>query len=134
MRRILRIFLVETAGLFIASQIASGLVFQNQIEGLVITGIALTLATKLVKPIIGVLILPLTMATLGLFKFIGHAITLYLVDMVVDEFSVGGFHFAGMTGQYLDLPAYSIDEGLMAYLAFSVLISFIAGVINWIIK
>ena len=134
MKRVLRIIAIELAGLYIATQIAGGLVFQNQAEGFIITGVALGIAMVLLKPIINILLLPLTLATMGAFRIVGHAITLFIVDVALTQFEVAGFHFAGISTNYFDLPAINLDKGPLAYLAFSIVIWFFTGFINWLRK
>lgn len=126
--------LVELAGLYIAAQIAQGLSFTNQAEGFIITGIVLGIAMYSVRPIINLLLLPLNLATLGLFRIAGHTITLFIVDVALTEFELTGFHFSGFTSTYFDLPAIDFDRGAWAYLAFSILIWFFTTLINWIRK
>jgi uncharacterized membrane protein YvlD (DUF360 family) len=133
MKKLLKIYATELLALYFANQIASGLVFQDKLTGLLITAAALAIATTLIRPIINILILPLSLATLGLFKFFSHAITLYLVDLALQQFSIVGFYFPGLHSQYLDLPMISFGSGPLSYIAFSVLISIITFVINWII-
>jgi len=130
MKKIVRIFAVEVAGLYITSQIAQGLAFEYELEGLVITGIALAIAMYLVKPIVNVLLLPLNMVTLGLFKFLSHAVTIYIVDIALSQFQVQGFNFPGLVSRYLDLPAITFAEGPLAYVAFSVLLSVITALLG----
>lgn len=130
MKKIVRIFAVEVAGLYITSQIAQGLAFEYELEGLVITGIALAIAMYLVKPIVNVLLLPLNMITLGLFKFLSHAVTIYIVDIALSQFQVQGFHFPGLVSRYLDLPSITLAEGPLAYVAFSVLLSVITALLG----
>jgi len=134
MKKILRIIFIELAGLYFASRIASGMSFQNGTQSFFITGIALGIAAYLLKPIINLLLLPLTLITLGAFKIIGHTITLFVVDVALEEFEVIGFNFAGFTSQYFDLPPVNFEKGILAYLAFSVLIWCFTGFINWIRK
>ena len=134
MKAIPRLFVVEFIGLYFAAELASGLVFQDGIWSLVITSLALAIAMRLLKPIVGILLLPLTLATLGLLKFLGHAITLYVVDLALDQFSVNSFNFPGLVSTYLDLPAIQFDAGVMSYIAFSILILVITSIIHWIVK
>lgn len=134
MKKILRIFAIELAGLYIASQVASGLVFQNQGEGMLITALGLGIAIYLVKPIVNVLLLPVNLATLGVFKFLAHAITLFIVDIALSQFEVAGFHFAGLTSSLLDLPPINIEKGALAYIAFSLILSLVTSLINWLRK
>ncbi len=134
MKRLFRIFAIETIALFTAHNLATGLVFRDELTGILTTGAALALAAMTIKPIINILILPLTIATLGLLKFIAHAVTLYIVDLALPQFQVTGFNYPGFTSQYLDIPATSFPAGPLAYLAFSLLISIITTLIHWITK
>lgn len=134
MKKVLRIIVVEFAGLVVANELASGLSFQNAVEGVVITSLALGLAMHVIKPLINVLLLPLTLATMGAFKIIGHAITLFIVDVALTQFEVTGFYFAGFTSEYFDVPPIIFEKGPFAYLSFSIVIWFVTGVINWLRK
>lgn len=134
MKRILRIIVIEIAGLYVASQIASGMIFASQPESILIAGAALGIAMFLIKPIINILLLPLTLATMGLFRFAGHAITIYVVDVALPQFNIEAFNFPGLKSQYLDIPEIHFQKGILAYFAFSFLIWFITGMINWLRK
>lgn len=122
MKKILRVFSREVVALYVITQLASGIVFDNYLQGLLITGIALAVATYVVKPIVNMLLLPINLATLGLFKFLSHAITLFIVDVALNQFAVTGFHFAGFHAQYLDLPPVNFGSGPFAYIAYSLLL------------
>jgi len=133
MKRILKHYIVDTYALYIASQIASGLTFEKGLETLLLAGIALTVASILAKPVINVLLLPLTLITFGLFKWVSSAIALYLVTLVVSDFKILGFHFSGLTTKFFDLPSINLS-GVLALIGFSFLISLITSCLYWIIK
>ena len=135
MNKIVKIFAIEFIGLYVANQLADGFSFNgNQLYGFIITAGALTIAMKLVKPIINILILPLSLATMGLFKFISHTVTLYIIDLALDQFKVTHFYFAGFSNDYFDLPVVSFNQGIMAYIAFSIIISAVVSIVSWIMK
>lgn len=130
MKKLVRIFSREVAALFIATSIATGIVFENYLEGLILTGIALAVATYIVKPVVNLLLLPINLATLGLFKFLSHAITLFIVDIALNQFAVTGFHFQGLVSKFLDLPAIDLSAGPMAYVAFSIIIMLVTSALG----
>ena len=130
MKKIVRIFSREVVALFICTQIAQGIIFSNYLEGLIITGIALAIASFVVKPVVNLLLLPINLATLGLFKFFSHAITLFIVDLALTDFSITGFHFAGLTSRFLDLPAITFQSGPLAYVAYSVILMVLTGLLG----
>lgn len=134
MKKILKIFTIEVIALYTTLQAVSGMVFDNYFEGIIITGIALAIGMIFLKPIVNILLLPLTLATLGLFRFISHAIVLWIVDTALIQFKIVEFNFPGLTSQYLDLPSVHYTNVFMAYFAFSLTLSIITGVLNWLLK
>lgn len=122
MKKLLKIFTREVLALYVATQIASGIVFENALQGLIVAGVALAVAQYIVKPVVNLLLLPINLATLGLFRFISHAITLFIVDVALNDFQVTGFHFLGLTSKFLDLPAINFEAGPVAYVAFSLIL------------
>lgn len=132
-KKLLRAFVIETTALYLASQIAQGLSFEKGVQSLLLTGFALGIASFVIRPIINILLLPINLVTFNLFKWLSHAVTLFLVDLLLSEFSIGGFRFLGLVSDYLDIPAITLDPGVLSYLAFSVIIATIANVIYWVV-
>jgi putative membrane protein len=134
MKRILRSFIVEAIVLYLVSQATSGLIFQDGFKGLFITGAALALASLLVKPVVNILLLPVNLVTFGFFKWIGNAITLYIVDLVLNQFKVENFTFYGISNDWFTIPAYHTNSIILSYILFSFVIFFLASIIYWLIK
>jgi len=133
MKTIIRHYVLETVTLYLASQIASGMVFEGGPTTLLLAGAGLTVATLVVRPLINILILPINLLTFGLFKWVSSAIALYLVTLVIPGFRIVQFNYAGLSTKWVDIPGFSF-EGLLAFVAFSFLISFIASFLHWLIK
>lgn len=134
MKRIVRIFIVESLVLYFVSQVTTGFVFEGGTTSLLITAAGLTLASLFIKPIINLLLLPLNLLTFGFFRFLTNAITLYLVALILkNNFSVNEFFFKGYHGTLIVIPSIGIPAGPFSYLAFSLLISFVSSVIYWLI-
>lgn len=133
LKKVLRTFLLETLALYIASGIAYGIVYEHGAETLIFAGIALTFSSIIVKPIINLLLLPINLITFNLFKWVGSAIALYLVTIVVPGFRVVSFNYSGLTSTFIDLPSIDLT-GAAAIIAFSFIIAIFTGVINWIIS
>lgn len=133
MKHIIRIFIIEGVTLYLVSQITTGLHFANGTTDLIITAIGLTIASLFVRPIINLFLLPLNLLTFGFFRFLTNAITLFLVDLVLNQFSIGGFFFKGYPGTLIVLPSVGFPAGPLSYLAFSFVISFITSIIYWLV-
>lgn len=134
MKRILRIFIVESVALYLISQMTDGLNFQNGTQGLLVTAFALGIASLLVKPVINLFLLPLNLLTFGLFRFLTNTITIFIVDLVTQEFLITSFTLKGFKSELLVIPQLSLPSGPLSYIAFSLLISLVTGVIYWLIS
>lgn len=133
MKRILRHFVIDSVSIFLVSSIASGLYFEKGIETLLLTGLGLTIASLIAKPVINILLLPVNLITFGLFRWVAAVVVLYIVTLVVPGFKVVGFKFSGYTSMWFDVPAV-VFSGYLAYIAFSFLHSLISSFIYWLIK
>ncbi len=134
MKRLLRIFVIETVALYLTSQIAHGMIFEKGVQGLLVTGFALTIASYIVKPVINMLLIPINLLTFNIFRFVTSAITLYLVDLVLVQFKITGFSFVGLNTDLVYLPSITLSTSVLYYLAFSIIISLIAGIIHWLVR
>lgn len=133
MRTIIKHFIIDTISLFLISQAVSGMVFENGLYTLALTGAVLMLTTMIVKPILNILLLPLNLVTFGLFKWVAYAITFYLVTLIVPGFKLLDFAFKGYSSNLFSIPAISLT-GILAFLAFAFLISFVSSLMYWIFK
>lgn len=100
---------------------------------MIFAGVALMVISTVVKPVINILLLPINLITFGLFKWVGVVIALYLVTLVVPGFEILNFTFSGLNSFWLYLPPVTLT-GVLAFLAFSFLISLISSIIGWLIK
>lgn len=133
MKTILKHFIIDTVSLYLISQVVEGLVFANGVSTILVAGAVLALTTMLIRPIINILLLPLNLITFGLFKWIGHAVSLYIVTMAVPGFQILSFAFGGLTTYWFVIPSIALS-GIAAFIAFSFLISFTSSIIYWVFK
>ena len=133
MKKILRHYVIDTFCLWTVSQVAKGIVYGKGFETLLLAGVGVTIISIIGKPVINLLLLPLNLVTFGLFRWISSAIILYLVTLIVKDFKIVGFKFAGLTSQWFDIPKLEFS-GFLAYVGFSFLFSFLASFIYWLIK
>lgn len=133
-KKFLRGIVIEAWALFLVNQIASGLFFEQGIKSLLLTAVALAVAGLLIKPIINILLLPINLVTFNFFRWASHAVMLFLVDLVLTEFSIVNFKFAGFSSEMFSIPQLFFESGVLAYLAFSILIGLVAGLFYWIME
>jgi len=129
----LKHFLINSAALYLVSLTVSGMSFENGIITLFLTGIALTLTTLIVRPLINILLLPINLVTFGFFRWVGFAIALYVVTLIIPDFKIVEFAFKGLTTYWAIIPPVYLS-GILAFIAFSFVISFISSIVAWVLK
>ena len=82
--------LITMLGLFIASQLLSGVAIDGW-GTFILAALLLGVANAIIRPLLFVLTLPITVITLGLFLFVLNAAMFGLVAALLDKFSVAGF-------------------------------------------
>lgn len=133
MRTILKHFIINTVSLYAVSLAVNGIVFADGTYSILMAGIVLTLTTLIIRPIINLLLLPINLITFGLFRWVGFAVTLYLVTIVVPGFRILDFVFKGYSSYWFSIPSLSL-AGILSFVAFSFLISLVASTFYWILK
>lgn len=134
MRRIIKHYLVDTLALYFIYRTFSGIYLQNLPQTLLLAGVGLMISSLLIKPLINVLLIPVNLVTFGLFRWVSSAVTLYIVTLVVPGFSIIGFNFAGFASKWIDVPAFALPPGILAFIAVSFLLSLVTSLIYWLIK
>jgi putative membrane protein len=81
---------ITALGLWVASEIFSGLVFDSTSK-LIVAAILLGIVNAFVRPLAFILTLPITVVTLGLFLLVLNAGMVALVAWIVPGFTISGF-------------------------------------------
>ena len=81
---------ITALGLWVASEILSGLVFDSTSK-LIVAAIMLGIVNAFVRPLAFILTLPITVVTLGLFLLVLNAGMVALVAWIVPGFTISGF-------------------------------------------
>ena len=131
MKRILRTYVIATFSLWTVAQTAQGIVFEKGPETLFLAGAVLTGALLVARPVINLLLLPINLITFGLFRWVSSAIALYLVTLVVPGFKITGFQYSGYMSRWFDIPELNFG-GVLAYVAFSFILSLIISFVYWL--
>ena len=132
-KKVFKHFLIAALSLYVITNFVSGLVFEEGVKTIALTGAAITGAHYVVRPIINLLLIPLNLITFNLFKWVSSAIVLYLVTLVVPGFRIEGFLFGGLSNQWFSIPELNF-HGVLAYVGFSIIISLLTSIIFWFIK
>lgn len=133
MRKLFLKFLINAIAVAATAQIIPGISYGNDFRNLLIIAAVLGFVNLFIKPIVMLLALPVEIATLGLFTIVINAGMLLLVSYLVPAFKIESFFFPGfhygpvlIDGFFLPRPGTAAAGAL--------LISFIAGILNWLTK
>ena len=132
MKSLMRGFFLSGLVLYLSVLVYPGLVYDGQLETLAIAAIALMLLNRIVKPLIKLFLLPINLITLGLFRWVAHVLTLFLLTRIVSGFAVVGFVFPGWESNGFVIPVFEVSL-LMSYVLGSITIGLIASSISWLL-
>ncbi len=133
MKTILRAIFLNMVILYISIQIYGGLSYDGTLKTLFLATIALTLLNRIVKPIIKLLLLPINLITLGIFSWVAHVATLFILTRLVPGFLVTSYYFPGFEVDGFIAPPMQISL-LASYVIASLTISLTASVIGWMLR
>jgi len=124
MKKILRYIILFTFSLITANQIWHNLFF-NQIPLTIIEVAAiLTIFELLLKPIVKILLIPINILTLGLFRIVIDTLGLYLAIFFISDFQVGNIYISKYNYQINNFWAYLLSSftiGIILYIYNSIL-------------
>lgn len=133
MKRLLRSFVINTATLWLVTQILPGVGYAGGYQTLLLAALALTIVNLLVKPLINLLLLPINLLTLGAFRWLVNVAALYLVTLIVPQFQISSFLFPGFTYQGFIIPSINLTV-FWVFVLTSFLISLISSLFYWVVK
>lgn len=134
MKKLLRILAINYFALWITSRIfPAAISYQENWQTLFWAAAALGLVNLAIKPLVKLLLLPVTLLTLGAFRWVINILGLYLVTVLVPGFSIQAFEFPGLSYQGFAIPAFHVSF-LYAYIIVSFALSLISSFIYWLRK
>lgn len=133
MRSLLRNTGVNAFSLFILSQFLEGVRITGGISTFILGGFVLCLMTKILRPLLELVALPLNIVTFGTFSFLINAIILYLLTIFIPQISIIPFVFKGITFLGFVIPQVSFNS-FFAFVVSAFALSIITGLIQWLIK
>lgn len=133
-RPVLRSLFYTAAALFVATQLSGGgITYSRGTETFILAAAGISIANHLVRPFLNLLLLPINLITLGVFRWVTSVFLIYIVTLLVPGFVIVLFDFPGVNWQGLVIPAIHLT-GIMAFLAISFIISFVSSFLFWLAR
>lgn len=105
MRKIIVNILATAASFYVAQYFLSGFQIQNNWSTYLVASLVFVIFNFVLSPVISILLLPINILTLGLFRWLTNVLVLYLFDLVYDGISIVGFTYPGMSSSIISLPS-----------------------------
>lgn len=133
MKKILKLTLLFTFSLITANQIWNNLEFSFIPWTIIKTAFILSIFELLLKPILKVILFPINILTLGLFRIVIDTLGLYLAAFIFSDFYVNNIHLMATTFMGLNIPELNFYN-FFAFLVTSLTIGFFLNLFTLIIK
>ena len=104
--RFLLRWVVNTAGLWMASQLIASVNYGEDIWFLLVAGLILSVINAMIKPLLVIVSLPFIVLSLGLFTVVVNGAIVWLVSAFYSPFTVGSFTNAVLAGLIIGLVNY----------------------------
>lgn len=101
---------LNSAGLFTASLLLSGITYQEEWQVLLIAALVLSIINALIKPLVVILSLPALLLTLGIFSIVINGFMVYLAHVIYRPFQVSSFGTAMLAGLVVGLVNYIVTR------------------------
>lgn len=109
----MRSFIVKVianmASFYLASYFVAGFHIDQTWQAYLMTAIVFMIFNLLVAPIVKLLLLPINLLTLGLFRWLTQVLVLYIFDLLYTGISITGYHFAGFKSAIIALPPANLN-------------------------
>ena len=132
-KKIFRSTLLFTFSLVTANYIWHNLIFQKDATTILMVALILTFFELILKPILSLLLLPITIITLGTIRIVINTIGLYLAVFLIAEFSITNIDLSSFIWQGFTIPNLHF-EGIIAYIVTSISISLCYNIFSIILK
>jgi len=101
-------WIANSFGLWLAGQLFAGINYDSDWRVIALAGLVLSLLNAVIKPILVIFSLPAIVLSLGLFLVMINGFTVWLMSMLVDQFSIDGFGPAILAGIIIGLVNYAV--------------------------
>jgi putative membrane protein len=108
MRSLIVKIIATMVSFYATSSLVAGFQIEPTWQSYLLSAIIFLLFNLLVTPLIKLLLLPINLLTLGLFRWITQVIVIYLFDVLYTGITISPYYFGGYSSSLLALPAANI--------------------------
>lgn len=132
MKSLIRSLVITAIGIYLVTLLIPGIRVSGGWQSYVWAGAALTILNATVKPLANLLLLPINLLTLGMFRWVANVFILWLVPAFVKEVSISPFAFPGYSAAGFAVPAMNLSLFWTAA-AGAFILSGVTSVMEWML-
>ena len=134
MRLFFRTVSINLLGIYLASQILSGIiVYIGGYQTLILAALVIAGINLVVRPVINLLLLPINLITLGMFRWISNLVTLFLATRLIPNLQIQPFDFAGSNIVGVIIPPIHFSA-FMSFLTATITITITFHFLYWLFQ
>lgn len=132
MKTFIRSLIITAIGIYLIALLIPGIKVSGGWQSYGWAAAALTILNATVRPLANLLLLPINLLTLGMFRWAINVFILWLVPVFVKEISIESFVFPGYGIAGFTAPAMNLSVFWTAA-AGAFILSVVTGVMEWIL-
>lgn len=109
MRKLIINLLATAISLFVTAYLIQGFRIDPNWSTYLVASIVFLLLNAIVAPVVKLLLLPLNLLTLGLFRWVTSVLMLYVFDLLYGGVTISAYRFPGYESSLLRLPAGDLN-------------------------
>lgn len=129
MKYLLRVFLFNTFGLWLVSQVIPTLVISGGWQVFLLAGFILSILMLVVKPVLKILFIPINILTLGLFSWFVNVMVLYLLTLLFTDVAIHAWNFPGLSWQGITISP-RVFPYVVSLIITSLALTFVTNVLH----
>ncbi len=134
LRLIFRSLAVNLASIYISAQILNGvIIFYGGFTTLILAAFFISVANLIVRPVVNLLLLPIHLVTMGLFRWVANLVTLYLATLFIPTIKIHGFVSSRFDLQYLIIPSIHFSA-FGAFVVSALIITLVFQSLYWLLQ
>lgn len=103
-------YLGTVAAVYLTVNLVPGISVSGGWTTMCIIALVWSVITLVIKPVLGILTLPINLITFGIFSFVLNALLFWAMELVVPGFSVAGFFAALLGALVLSVISWLIEK------------------------
>ena len=109
MRKFIIKILATAASFYVAGYALAGVQLENTWSAYLVASLVFVIFSVVLAPIIKLLLLPINLLTLGLFRWLTNVLILYIFDLLYDGIRIASFTFEGYRSAFISLPSTQLS-------------------------